>query len=77
MADEKIKAEELKDEEMDKATGGNFVFVDPTKKPKKCATPGCSVELPHDYPGQFCSKCMKDNFGTNTPIGRSAPVDLT
>ena len=77
MSDEKIKTEELKDEEMNKAAGGNFVFVDPTKKPKKCATPGCNVELPYDYPSRYCSKCMKDKLGLDTPIGRRGPLDLT
>lgn len=77
MSDEKIKTEELKDEEMNKATGGSFVFVDPTKKPKKCANPACNAYLPYNYPNKFCSKCMKDKSDTDVPTGRPRPLDLT
>ena len=74
MANEKIKTEELEDEDMNKASGGNYTFVDPSKKPKKCANPLCSAELPYGYPGKYCKKCLTDAGEDNTtPIGRPAP----
>ena len=77
MADDKIKKEELKDEELNKAAGGAYVYIDPSKQPKVCANPQCNTALPYGYTGKYCKKCIKD-FGDSdaSPIGRPAPVEL-
>ena len=72
--EQKIKAEELSDEQMNEASGGGSTAGDPTKKPKKCANPNCQTMLPYNYPSDLCQKCREAaTGGGNAPAGFQIP----
>ena len=56
--EEKVKSEELSDEQLNEASGGSAPTAgDPSKKPRKCANPNCNKILPAGYTGDLCIKC--------------------
>ncbi len=56
--EEKIKSEELSDEQLNEASGGSAPTAgDPSKKSRKCANPNCKMILPAGYIGDLCIKC--------------------
>jgi hypothetical protein len=59
--EEKIKPEELSDEQLNEASGGSAPTAgDPSKKSRKCANPNCNKILPAGYIDDLCIKCKND-----------------
>ena len=58
--EEKIKSEELSDEQLNEASGGSGPTAgDPSKTSRKCANPNCNTILPCGYSDDYCEKCKE------------------
>ena len=51
--EEKLKSEELSDEQLNEASGGSAPAFG--KEAKRCSK--CGEKLPFNYPGDLCVKC--------------------
>ncbi len=64
--EEKLKSEELSDEQLNEASGGSAPALD--KEEKRCNK--CGDKLPYNYPGLLCKKCRGSASG---PMGIHFP----
>ena len=58
--EEKLKSEELSDEQLNEAAGGSAPVLD--KEEKRCNN--CGKRLPYNYPGDLCTKCKRADLDT-------------